>query len=135
MTTYYCIKETKEIIGTHKDWLLLRDTNPERFKSLNKYPSPIELVRTGGFQRSSIDMIKEYGLYDKHVKECKEEMRRSIKEAELQRESLLKGIEVVDSGYAGGVLLDKLEELEEYIEYGKRELKDPSCLRLTKDDG
>jgi hypothetical protein len=84
---YYFIKYTKEKIGTHKDWLKLRDTDPEKFKSLNN-TGKTALVRIGSYTLDGRTKIKEYGLWEEHVTLCQNAMREVIKSLEAEIEQL-----------------------------------------------
>ncbi len=116
MTTYYCIKDTKEVIGTHKDWLSLRDNDPDRYKELNN-TRKVELVRVGYWMRDSNAKIVSYGLWDKHKELCLAYMNKEIEGTREERSSLMDDIQLSGSlsSYALGLLRDRKDQLDEQL--------------------
>lgn len=112
MTVIYCVKETREVIGTHyKGWLKLRDENPARFAELNN-TGKIELVRIGyDHMRSALAIIDNYGLLDQHKKECWQHMQRAIDDVQKEITAIVDDLTQPISGTSSSILREELEKL------------------------
>jgi hypothetical protein len=132
MVTYYCDAESLEVIGTHKDWLKLREKNPERFNILRQARNS-ELVRIGDdYLLSPADKIRKFGLWEEHVRLCRESMDRKLAELKESTNQLRSQLTNV-SGEARSILSDEVTRREETIFKWEKEIKSGS-LRLESDD-
>ncbi len=111
MTTYYCIKSTGEVIGTHYEgWLALRDNDPAQYEALRN-SRDLQLVRVGYYRRDAIETIKQYGLLDEHKRLCAEYMQRRLSEVTKEVETLEDDLTFSISPAARYLIESELEKL------------------------
>lgn len=131
MTIYYCIKSTREIIGTHKAWLALRDSDPARYEALRN-SKDLELVRIGYHMRDSMQKIAmyPYALMEKHIELCHSHMQHALKTIQAEIDALETDLQLVASSHGRDLISAELSRLKECAEIWARDIK-RGALRLS----